>query len=79
MFDEIIGKIREAVSNVTGLSLESIANDTPLGLDSINRITLITEIENEFEMIIETESLEPEIFETLESLTNFVKSNMDVK
>ena len=79
MFDETIGKIRESVSNVTGISQENVAKDTPLGLDSINRITLITEIENDFEIIIESESLEPEIFETLETLAIFIETCLEAK
>jgi acyl carrier protein len=77
MHDETIEKIRKSIINVTEASLENIANDTPLELDSMSRITLFSELENEFEIVIATENFEPEIFDTLESLEKFVKSNME--
>jgi acyl carrier protein len=74
MTADTIETIREAVSRVTGRDLVSIGAQDPLGLDSINRITLIVELEHLFQKALDTEQATPEAFDTLAALAAFVES-----
>ena len=74
MSDQIIATLRELVGAVKGDSLADYPADQALELDSIARITLIAELENEFDIAIDTETMEPEVFETLNSLSEFITS-----
>lgn len=76
MSDQIIATLRELVGAVKGDSLEDFPADQSLELDSIARITLIAELENEFDIAIDTESMEPEVFESLNSLSGFIASTV---
>ena len=72
MSENTLNAVRNTVANVIGDDLSSYSADQNLELDSINRITLIAELENEFDIVIEDGSFEPEVFNTLGTLTNFV-------
>lgn len=72
MSEETLSAVRNTVANLIGDDLSSYSLDQSLELDSINRITLIAELENEFDIVIEDGSFEPEIFNSLGSLTKFV-------
>ncbi len=47
----------------------------PLNLDSIARISLIAEIENEFEVELDSKAVQPESFETLNTLLALVHAH----
>lgn len=74
MTADTIETIREAVSRVTGRDLAGIGPQDPLNLDSINRITLIVELEHLFQKALDTDQATPEAFDTLASLGAFVDS-----
>lgn len=69
---ETIDRIREAVTQVTGRDLSGLSATDPLGLDSINRITLLVELENTFQKAIDSAEVTPESFETLDALARMV-------
>ena len=60
---------------------EEIEMDTPilgkgLGLDSLEAMVLVTEIEAEFDILIEDEELTLELFETIGTLADHVKKKL---
>lgn len=66
--------IRAAVARVKEADLAAVQVDDPLELDSIARIALIAELENEFNIAIDSEAVQPEVFETLGSLCTLVEA-----
>lgn len=69
-----IDALRAAVERVASKDCQDISPDEDLNLDSINRISLIVEIENVFDIELDTEAIVPEVFQTLASLAAFVDS-----
>ena len=69
-----IERIREAVSRVTGRDLASVGATEPLNLDSINRITLMVELEHLFQKALDTEQATPEAYDNLSSLAALIDS-----
>jgi acyl carrier protein len=69
---ETIAAVREAVTRVAGRDLSQHAADAPLDLDSINRISLVVELENVFGIEIDTGATGPELFDTLDSLAAYI-------
>lgn len=67
-----LNALRAAVERIAGKNCLAISPDEDLNLDSINRISLIVEIENVFDVELDTEALVPEVFKTLSSLAAFV-------
>jgi len=72
MSEQILATLREVVGAIKGESLADFPAEQSLELDSIARITLIAELENEFDIAIDTETMEPEVFESLNSLSAFI-------
>jgi acyl carrier protein len=66
--------IRTAVGRVKEADLSQLQPLDPLNLDSIARIALIAELENEFGIEINSDDVQPEAFESLESLTALVRA-----
>lgn len=73
---KILAHVREAVSQVTEKSLQGVNQDDDLRLDSINRISLIAELENVFQVELSGESVAPEAFVNLKSLCALVKAHL---
>ena len=69
-----IERIREAVSRVTGRDLANVGATEPLNLDSINRITLMVELEHLFQKALDTEQATPEAYDYLSSLAALIDS-----
>ena len=64
--------VREVVERVTGADLSGTSVDQPLGLDSINRITLLVELEHALEKPLDSETMTPETFESVKTLAEFI-------
>jgi acyl carrier protein len=62
------------VARLTSRDLAGVGADEPLYLDSINRISLLVELENTFQMQVDTESVVPESFHSLASLAGLIDS-----
>ena len=48
-----------------------------LGIDSVDALQLIAAFEERFDLTIDDELLEPELFETIGSLADFVEGRLD--
>jgi acyl carrier protein len=77
MSDEILTTLRELVGSIKAVPLADTPVEEALELDSIARITLIAEMENEFDIVIDTETMEPEVFENLATLQAFIVGVVD--
>lgn len=66
--------IKNSITQVTGRDMAGQALDAPLGLDSINRITLIVELEHAFQKPLDSDQVTPEAFDTLGSLVDLINS-----
>jgi acyl carrier protein len=64
--------VREVVERVTGAELLGTPVDQPLNLDSINRITLLVELEHALEKPLDSETMTPETFESVKTLAEFI-------
>lgn len=64
--------VRDVVERVTGNELSGASVDQPLGLDSINRITLLVELEHALEKPLDSETMTPETFESVKTLAEFI-------
>ena len=70
--DDIVHGTRQTVAKIA-LADPASVNDVSLSnLDSIGRITLLVELENEFSIELTAEEYAPEIFSSLDQLTDFV-------
>lgn len=72
-----LDSLRSAIERVTGKDCSAIGAEEDLNLDSINRISLIVEMENLFEIELGDDSVVPEIFQNLASLAAFVTKTRD--
>lgn len=64
--------VRATVARVKEADLSGTLPADRLELDSIARIALIAELENEFGIEIDSDAVQPEVFETLQSLTDLI-------
>lgn len=71
---ETLQQVSGAVTRVTSRDLTGMSADAPLNLDSISRISLLVELENTFQMQVDTENVEPESFHTLATLAQLIDS-----
>jgi acyl carrier protein len=71
---ETLQQVRGAVARVTFRDLTGISADEPLNLDSVSRISLLVELENTFQLQVDSESVEPESFYDLASLAGLIDS-----
>ena len=58
--DEVVAKIKQAIQKISGNDYSAHGVDAPLDLDSVVRISLIVELENAFQMELNTEAMMPE-------------------
>lgn len=72
--ENITDLIRQSVERVTRKLLSQLASDAPLELDSINRISLIVDLENTFEIELDSVEVPPEAFFSLASLSEFIQT-----
>ncbi len=70
-----LNMVMEAVAAVTRKNDDAaiILPEDELSLDSISRISLITELENKFDMEIPQDQMQPEIFTSMETIALFVE------
>ena len=70
-----LNMVMEAVAAVTRKNDDAaiILPADELSLDSISRISLITELENKFDMEIPQDQMQPEIFTSMETIALFVE------
>lgn len=73
---EIIASLRETLTKVCKKDFSTIEPDAPLNLDSINRISLIVELEWVHDIEIESDELDPEVFDTLNALSAYVEGQV---
>ena len=71
--NEIISSLRETLNKVAKKTFDDIGIDESLNLDSINRISLIVELEWVHDVEIDSGELEPEVFESLNSLATLIE------
>lgn len=70
---ETISSLRECLNKVAKKNFDSIEENEALHLDSINRISLIVELEWVCDVEIDSGELEAEVFDTLSSLAEFIE------
>lgn len=70
-----LNMVMEAVAAVTRKNDDAaiILPEDELSLDSISRISLITELENKFDMEIPQDQMQPEIFTSMETIALFIE------
>lgn len=71
--EEVIASLRESLNKVAKKSFDDVAVDESLNLDSINRISLIVELEWVYDIEIDSDELDPEVFDTLNSLADLIE------
>ncbi|ABC32807.1 acyl carrier protein [Hahella sp. KA22] len=69
---DTLERLKSVVGGVTRVDYEGVGLDEPLNLDSIQRISLIVALEGEFDIEIDSESLEPETFDTFGAMATYV-------
>ena len=69
---KILEQVRQSVGRVTRKSYADFATESPLELDSINRIALIVDLENTFQIELDSTEVPPEIFHSLSAITTFI-------
>lgn len=70
---QIIESLRETLTKVVKKDFSEVAVDESLNLDSINRISLIVELEWVYDIEIDSDGLDPEVFDTLNSLAGYIE------
>ena len=71
--EETLQRVREVVTAVTRSDVADVAPEDDLSLDSINRITLMTELENAFDLEIPQDAMQPEVFTSLATIAAFIE------
>ncbi|MEP2652220.1 MAG: hypothetical protein ABJH06_09500 [Paraglaciecola sp.] len=74
---DIMSSLKECLTKVVKKDFSEFGNDDPLHLDSINRISLIVELEWVYDIEIDSASLEPEVFDTFGSLASYIEKLVD--
>ncbi|MEO9946923.1 MAG: phosphopantetheine-binding protein [Paraglaciecola sp.] len=74
---EIMSSLKECLTKVVKKDFSEFSSDDSLHLDSINRISLIVELEWVYDVEIDSASLEPEVFDTLGSLASYIEKLVD--
>lgn len=70
---QIIESLRETLTKVVKKDFSQVDADESLNLDSINRISLIVELEWVYDIEIDSDGLDPEVFDTLNSLAGYIE------
>jgi acyl carrier protein len=71
--EDIIASLRETLTKVVKKDFSDIGMEEPLNLDSINRISLIVELEWVHDVEIDSDGLDPDVFNTLKGLADFIE------
>lgn len=72
----MLERVKECVASVTQEDYSATAPDMALGLDSIKRISLIVALETDFNIEIDSDSMQPEIFDNFATLTAFIEKKV---
>ena len=70
---QIIESLRETLTKVVKKDFSMVDVNESLNLDSINRISLIVELEWVYDIEIDSDGLDPEVFDTLNSLAGYIE------
>ena len=70
---QIIESLRETLTKVVKKDFSTVDVNESLNLDSINRISLIVELEWVYDIEIDSDGLDPEVFDTLNSLAGYIE------
>ncbi|MBR9792360.1 MAG: acyl carrier protein [Gammaproteobacteria bacterium] len=70
---QIIESLRGTLTKVVKKDFSQVDADESLNLDSINRISLIVELEWVYDIEIDSDGLDPEVFDTLNSLAGYIE------
>ena len=70
---QIIESLRETLTKVVKKDFSTVDVNESLNLDSINRISLIVELEWVYDIEIDSDGLDPEVFDTLNSLAAYIE------
>lgn len=70
---QIIESLRETLTKVVKKDFSQVDANESLNLDSINRISLIVELEWVYDIEIDSDGLDPEVFDTLNSLAGYIE------
>lgn len=77
---ELLGHVREVLSAVLNRDLPELSEDSrlfeDLGLDSTSVIELLMSLETSIDLMIEPDSLEPEVFMTVRSLADYIEASL---
>ena len=77
---ELLDHVRLALAAVLNRELPELSEDSrlfeDLGLDSTSVIELLMSLENSINLEIEPDSLEPEVFMTVRSLTDYIEASL---
>jgi len=71
---QTLQQVRQIVGAIKKIDLSAHPIDEALQLDSIERITLLVELENNFQAEFDASSIMPESFESLASLIQLVEA-----
>ena len=69
---KILEQVRQSVGRITRKSYLDFDAESPLELDSINRIALIVDLENTFQLELDTTEVPTEAFHSLGAITTFI-------
>tara|TARA_Y100000780_G_C13501397_1_gene346236 strand:- start:253 stop:501 length:249 start_codon:yes stop_codon:yes gene_type:complete len=70
---QILESLRETLTKVVKKDFSETDADESLNLDSINRISLIVELEWVYDIEIDSDGLDPEVFDTLNALAGYIE------
>ena len=71
---DMLETLKLAISSVTQLNYDDFNTTQPLNLDSIQRISLIVALEESFDIEIDSEEMDADVFNSLDSLLTFIKA-----
>jgi acyl carrier protein len=69
---ETLEAVRGAIARVKDADLSAVRAEDQLNLDSVERISLIAELENTFNMELSLDAVTPESFESLSTLAQLI-------
>lgn len=72
---EILSTIKKIIARkaLTALPVQVLTNNEPLDLDSVARLTLLVELENEYQVELLDDHFDSMVFESIETLSDFVE------
>jgi acyl carrier protein len=72
---EILSTIKKIITRkaLTALPVQVLTNNEPLDMDSVARLTLLVELENEYQVELLDDHFDSVVFESIETLSDFVE------